>query len=98
MINIGGGISYRKRAESFTIDYGVTSGGWSEIITNGYTRKEFGGVLNADINYLIWKRFNLGIYSQIKLYPKHIETLYPNTITHQSPNSISYGVSCGFNF
>lgn len=98
MINIGCGISYRRRVESFIVAYGITSDGFPETIINGYTRKEFGGVINADLNYLICKRFSLGIYSQIKLYPKHIETLYPEIITHESPNSVSYGLSCGFNF
>lgn len=98
MINIGAGLSYRRRVESFIVAYGVTASGFPETITNGYTRKEFGGVINFDLNYLLLKRFSLGVYSQLKLYPNHIETLYPEIITHKTPNSVSYGLACGFNF
>lgn len=69
-----------------------------EIITTGYYRVEFGGVLNLDIDYTVWKWISLGIYGQAELYPKYTEIIYPVMIEHKSPNSISYGLSVGFHF
>ncbi len=63
----------------------------------GYGKKEFGGVVFFQSNYMILKRLSVGIYAFQKLYPKEVVILTP-FVSHETPNALSYGLSAGFHF
>jgi len=92
------GLNYRRRSESIVVGSGTTTGGWAEVLLHTYESNDFGGSITIKASYLIMTKLSFGIYGQFKFYPSETYIIYPEGISHDSPNEVSYGLSCGFNF
>lgn len=92
------GLNYRNRTEVIVVGSGITSGGWAEVIADSYTENDIGVSGSSYINYFISNRISLGFYAQLKFYPKETSFILPEGIPHDSPNTVSYGLSFGFSF
>ena len=92
------GFNYRARTEEIVVASGFTAGGWAEVIAYAYDEKDLGLSITNCVNYIILKRLTIGLFGQFKFYPTKTYIIYPEGISHESPNTISYGLSFGFHF